>query len=128
MYLLFLLFILILPIKSNIVTIPINDYYYGIFNPSLSFPKENINYPILLNTFNSYSVFWFDFEQINEHIIEDGIKLQLNSIKVCFLYQADIQFKSTLLKDFSFYVGRDALCRNDVGIALGYHIKDETFQ
>ena len=96
MYLLFLLFILILPIKSNIVTIPINDYYYGIFNPSLSFPKENINYPILLNTFDSYSVFWLDFEQINEHIIEDGIKLQLNSIKVCFLYQADIQFLNQL--------------------------------
>lgn len=127
MYLLSFLVFLIIGIKSDIVTIPINEYYYGIFNPSLTFPQENINYSILLNTFNSYSVFWLDFTLIKSHILKDQEKLQLNSMKVCYLYQTDIQFQSVVLKDFFFYVGREALCRNDVGISLGYHIKDETF-
>lgn len=127
MYLLSFLVFLIIGIKSNIITIPINDYYYGIFNPSFTFPQENINYAIFLNTFNSYSVFWLDFHLEISNILKDHVKLQLNSMKICNLYHTDIQIQSILLKDFYFYVSRQALCRNDVGISLGYHIKDETF-
>lgn len=108
MYLLSFLVFLIIGIKSNIITIPINDYYYGIFNPSFTFPQENINYAIFLNTFNSYSVFWLDFHLEISNILKDHVKLQLNSMKICNLYHTDIQIQSVLLKDF-FFMFQDKL-------------------
>ena len=127
-----LLLILCCYVKPNdkILSIKINGY--DRYRPKISFtlPIERREVDLYLNTFLPFSIFKFPYSSMKANRIVSKETLHLDESYPSMLYYTDIKInEETTITNFSLYNVKPSttMYYKDKGLALGYHIKDESF-
>ena len=127
-----LLLILYCYVKPNdkILSIKINGY--DRYRPKISFTLliERREVDLYLNTFLPFSIFKFPYSSMKANRIVSKKTLHLDESYPSTLYYTDIKInEDTTITNFSLYNVKPSttMYYKDKGLALGYHIKDESF-
>ena len=124
------LLILVCYAKAKIISIKINGY--DRYRPKISFslPIERRDVDLYLNTFLPFSIFKFPYSSMKANRIISKETLHLDENYPSMLYYTDIMInEETTCTNFSLYNVKPSttMYYKDKGLALGYHIKDESF-
>ena len=127
MLFLFIGLILISNIHSSIISLPITGYYIDKPKTSFYFPNEDHEYSCNINTFITESFFDIFFNDLNESNIIKTIEDDSDYKTIYFLYQTTILINNTTLPNYLFYESHSSRWTRYTGLALGYHVTDESF-
>ena len=123
-----LLFFYLSFINANIIEFTITQYDINLPTPSVSYPNEKYSTTLPLNTFLSCNILWRTFQpkMITEKIT-NKLEIFIERTYKCEEYMTDIILNNLQINNLSFYIPNGLTWVRESGLALGYHIKDESF-
>lgn len=116
-------------LKAKIVTFPINVIIWDNHSISIYFPNDYCSPFQFFNTFLSYTVLEIDDIYLDSNHIINKETLYLEHTFKASLYNMDISIENVILFNFLFYTNKysDNGFKQDYGLSLGYHYKNESF-
>ena len=113
--------------KANIITLNLKDYYFSIPQVDFQFIEENVWIISFLNTYLPVTIL-SQFSRVKEkNMIENNTIVKLDFNYTSVLYKTDVIIGEQVINDYNLYLTYSTVWFREYGIALGYHIKDESF-
>ena len=114
-------------VKANVITLNLKDYYFSMPQVDFQFIEENVKQISFLNTYLPVTIL-SQFSQINENnMIENNTIVKLDLNYTCVLYKSSVKIGGQSINDYNLYLTYSAVWFREYGIALGYHIKNDSF-
>ena len=124
----FILLFFSLIINAKIIDFTIMQYDNELPTPSVSYPNEKYSTTLPLNTFISVNILWRTFQpkMIRERIT-NKLEIFIERTYKCEEYLTDMIINNLQIKNLSFYIPNGLTWVRESGLALGFHIKNESF-
>ena len=115
-------------VKSKVVFMATNQHETKVMVKLLYYTNEHFHTYSVFNTFLSYNIFTcFKSELVPSKIIQNET-LYLDQNYSATLYQMNVTTKDDIsISNLSTYIIEEQPLVRDAGIALGYHLKNESF-
>ena len=115
-------------INAKIIDFTIMQYDNELPTPSVSYPNEKYSTTLPLNTFISVNILWRTFQpkMIRERIT-NKLEIFIERTYKCEEYMTDMIINKYKIKNLSFYIPNGLTWVRESGLALGFHIKNESF-
>ena len=117
-------------IKGEIISLRLPEYSGTIPRVIGTFLNENLDYGLSINTYLPFFISQFDMTKIIKENIIRNQTLHFESDYQSVLYHTDVRINNsiTFLNLSIYFINQDVnIYGIDHGLALGYHIKDESF-
>ena len=124
----FILLFFSLIINAKIIDFTIMQYDNELPTPSVNYPNEKYSTTLPLNTFINVNILWRTFQpKMIKERITNKLEIFIERTYKCEEYMTDMIINNLKIKNLSFYIPNGLIWVRESGLALGYHIKNESF-